>query len=94
MREVSQKNKPGCRTSWRLTSECEPAVSIIGAQWQTELSSAGEHTVWFIGAQCGEVVNQDSYVAFCSANDKRRLASDPKTCIDSSYHTLQEDWNV
>lgn len=94
MREVLQKSKYGCRTQWRDTSEREPAVGVIRAQWQTELCSAREHAVWFVGTQCGEVINQDSYVAFCSANDKRRLAFDPKTCIDSSYHTLQEDWNV
>lgn len=94
MREVWEKSKPGWQTQWRVTSESEAAVSIIRAQWQTELCSAGKHSVWFVGALCGEVINQDSYVAFCSANDKRRLASDSKTCIDSSYDTLQEDWNV
>jgi hypothetical protein len=94
MREVLKNSKPGYRTWWRATSECEPAVGVIRAQWQTELHSAGKHSVWFVGAQCGEVINQDSNVAFCSTNNKGRLATDSKTGIDSSYHTLQEDWNV
>ena len=94
MKEVLKERKSGCKAQWRVTSEREPAVGVIRTQWQAELSPAGKHAVWLVGTQRGEVINQDSYVAFCSANDKRRLVSDPKACIDSSYHTLQEDWNV
>jgi hypothetical protein len=72
-----------------LTFLCEPHVSIIWPQTQPELSSTGEHPVWFIGTKCSEIIYEHSNITLSPVNGKGRLLLHLCCSIDSSYNTLE-----
>jgi len=66
----------------------EASVGIVNTQVQAELSTRGEHPVWFVRAFRNEIVDQDGRVTLSSIKNERRLVFHFQRCVDSRHQPL------
>lgn len=55
----------------------EPGIGVVRPEGHAELHAAGEHPVRLVGAQSGEVIDEDTDVAFGATDNERGLAMNP-----------------